>query len=67
MVTRSEVLSIVIPQRLDAIATLNLVLCLRAKWAAAKPMKIYFADRLQITGSSSASGPLQLTEDGLHC
>jgi len=67
MVTRSEVLSIVIPQRLDAIATLNLVLCLRAKGDAAKPTKIYFADRPQITGSSSVSGPLQLTEDGLHC
>ena len=67
MTTRDEVLSALIPQRLDAVATLNLVLHLRSNWDAPKPMKIYFDDRLQITGNSNAfTNPV--VEAGLvHC
>jgi hypothetical protein len=67
MSTRDDVLNSLIPQRLDAIATLNLVLRLRAGWDAPKKMSIYFDDRLQITGSSSAfTNPV--VEAGLvHC
>src|SRR6266567_9107814 len=67
MVTGNELLSIVIPQRLDAIATLNLVLRLRTKWDSPKPMKIYFADRLQITGSSSAFTNPAIEAGLVHC
>src|SRR6266567_9336444 len=67
MVTGNELLSIVIPQRLDAIATLNLVLRLRTKWDSPKPMKIYFADRLQITGSSSAFTNPVIEAGLIHC
>jgi hypothetical protein len=67
MSTREDVLAIIIPQRLDAIATLNLVLRLRRSWEAAKPMRIYFDGRLQITGNSNAfTNPV--VEAGLiHC
>jgi hypothetical protein len=67
MTTREEVLSVLIPQRLDAVATLNLVLHLRSNWDAPKSMKIYFDDRLQITGNSNAfTNPV--VEAGLvHC
>jgi hypothetical protein len=67
MATRDDVLSVLIPQRLDAVATLNLVLRLRSSWGAPKPMKIYFDDQLQITGNSNAfTNPV--VEAGLvHC
>ena len=67
MATRDEVLSQLIPQRLDAVATLNLVLRLRANWNAPRRMSIYFDDRLQITGNSDAfTNPV--VEAGLvHC
>ena len=54
MTTRDDVLNEVIPHRLDAIATLNLLTRLRMKWGAPKAMEVYFAGELQITGNSSA-------------
>ena len=54
MTTRDDVLNVVIPHRLDAIATLNLLTSLRMKWGAPKAMEVYFAGELQITGNSSA-------------
>ncbi len=67
MTTRDDVLNLVIPHRLDAIATLNLLTRLRMKWGAPKAMEVYFAGQLQITGNSSAiTNPV--VEAGLiHC
>src|SRR5690348_5766149 len=67
MTTRDEVLNTLIPHRLEAIATLNLLTSLRLKWGAPKPMEVYFRGQLQITGNSSAfANPL--VEAGLiHC
>lgn len=67
MFTRDEVLNQIIPYRLDAIAALNLVLCLRKAWDAPRPMKIYFDDRLQITGNSSAFMNPVIEAGVIHC
>ena len=54
MTTRDNVLNIVIPHRLDAIAALNLLASLRMKWGAPKAMEVYFVGQLQMTGNSRA-------------
>lgn len=65
--TRDEVLSRLIPQRLDAIATLNLALRLRSSWDAPRRMKIYFDDQLQITGNSNAFTNPVIEAGLVHC
>jgi hypothetical protein len=67
MTTRDDVLTSLIPQRLDAIATLNLVLRLRASWDAAKSMSVYFDGQLQITGNSNAFTNPVIEAGLVHC
>jgi hypothetical protein len=67
MFTRDDILTRVIPHRLEAIATLNLVLRLLGGWDSPKPMKIFFADRLKITGSSSAFTNPVIEAGIIHC
>jgi hypothetical protein len=67
MFTRDEVLDQIIPYRFDAIVALNLVLCLRKSWDAPRPMKIYFDDRLQIMGNSSAFMNPVIEAGVIHC
>ena len=67
MFTRDDVLTRIVPHRLEAIATLNLVLHLRRGWDSPKPMKIFFADRLQITGSSNAFTNPVIEAGIIHC
>ena len=67
MSTRDNILTVLIPQRLDAIDTLNPVLRLRRSWTAAKPMRVYFDDELQITGSSSAFTNPVIESGLIHC
>ena len=49
-----DLLHRIIPYRMSAVQTFNLALRLRLSWDTAKPMKIYFLDRLVIEGNSNA-------------
>jgi hypothetical protein len=46
---------------------LGLVLRLRATWDAPQTMKVYFADRLRFTGSSSAFTNPVIEAEVIHC
>jgi hypothetical protein len=65
--THDDVLNVVIPHRLGAIATLNLLSKLRMHWGEPKPMEVYFAGKLQITGTSNAFANPVIEAGLLHC
>jgi len=67
MIRREDVLNRIIPHRLDAIATLNLVTKLRMSWGDPKPMEIRFAGQPQITGNSSAFMNPVIEAGLIHC
>lgn len=67
MFTRDEVLTAIIPSRLDALATLTIVLRLRMKWDGPKPMKLYFDDELQATGTAAAFTNPVIEAGLVHC
>jgi hypothetical protein len=67
MFTHDEVLNQIIPYRLDAIEALKFVLRLRESWDTHRPMKIYFDDRLQITGNSNAFMNPVIEAGVIHC
>ena len=67
MFTRDEVLNSVIPYRLQAVAIANLLARLRQGWDSPKSMKIYFDDRLRITGNSNTLTNPVLEAGLVHC
>lgn len=68
MFDRDEVLSLVVPHRLNSVAALRLALKLSARWRGGqKPMKIYFSEQLQITGSSNAFINPVVEAGIIHC
>jgi len=65
--TRDDVLNVVIPHRLEAIATLNLLSKLRMSWGQPKPVEVYFGGKLQITGNSNAFANPVIEAGLIHC
>jgi hypothetical protein len=65
--SQEQVLSVFIPYRLDAIATLTLAVCLRSHWGKPKLMEIYFDNQLQITGNSNAFMNHVIDAGLIHC
>ena len=67
MTSRDDVLNVVLPHRLDAIATLNLLIRLRMKWKTPRPMEVRFDDQIQFTGNSSAFTNPVIEAGLIHC
>jgi hypothetical protein len=67
MTSRDDVLNIVLPHRLQAIATLNLLTRLRMRWTTPKPMEVRFDGQVQITGSSNAFANPVIEAGLIHC
>lgn len=67
MVNLDDIVNCIVPYRLEAIDAANLAARLRSSWDTQKAMKIYFDEKLTITGNSSAyTNPVM--ESGLiHC
>ena len=67
MTSRDDVLKVVLPHRLDAIATLNLLTRLRMKWKTPKPMEVRFDGQVQIIGNSNAFANPVVEAGLIHC
>jgi len=67
MVSCDDVLNVVLPHRLDAIATLNLLTRLRMKWKAPKAMEVRFDGQIEITGNSNAFANPVVEAGLIHC
>lgn len=67
MFSHDDIIKRVIPYRLQAVDAANLAVRLRSSWDAPKAMKIYFDDRLKITGNSNAFTNPVMEAGLIHC
>jgi hypothetical protein len=67
MFSRDDIINRIIPYRLQAVDAANLAARLRISWDAPKPMKIYFEEKLRITGNSNAYTNPVLESGLIHC
>lgn len=67
MFSRDDIINRIIPYRLQAVDAANLVARLGISWDAPKSMKIYFDEKLIITGNSSAYANPVLESGLIHC
>lgn len=67
MFSHNDIIKRVIPYRLQAVDAANLAVRLHSSWDAPKAMKIYFDDRLKITGNSNALTNPVMEAGLIHC
>ncbi len=67
MFTNEEIRDRIIPYRLQALDAANKAAELRQSWDTAKTMKIYFDEKLTITGNSNAYTNPVLESGLIHC
>lgn len=67
MFTNDDIINRVIPYRLQAVDVANLAVRLRISWDGPKSMKIYFDEKLRITGNSNAFTNPILEAGLIHC
>ena len=67
MFSHDDIINRIIPYRLQAIDAANLAARLGSSWDVPKPMKIYFDEKLRITGNSNAYINPVLESGLIHC
>jgi len=67
MFSHDDIIKRIIPYRLQAVEAANLAIRLRSSCDAPKAMKIYFDDRLKITGNSNAFTNPVMEAGLIHC
>jgi hypothetical protein len=67
MFSHNDIINRIIPYRLQAIDAANLAARFRNSWDAPKSMKIYFDEKLRITGNSDAYTNPVLDSGIIHC
>jgi len=67
MFSHDDIIKRDIPYRLQAVDAANLAVRLRSSWDAPMAMKIYFDDRLKITGNSNAFTNPVMEAGLIHC
>lgn len=67
MFSHDDIINRIIPYRLQAVAAANLAARLRIPWDSPKPMKIYFEEKLRVTGNSNAYTNPVLESGLIHC
>lgn len=67
MFTQDDIINRIIPYRLQAVDAANLAARLRSSWDTPKAMKIYFDEKLRITGNSNAYINPVLESGLIHC
>jgi len=67
MFSHDDIINHIIPHRLQAVDAANLAVRLRSSWDAPKSMKIYFDEKLRITGNSNAYTNPVLESGLIHC
>jgi hypothetical protein len=67
MFSLDDLINRIIPYRLQAVDAANLAARLRGSWDAPKAMKIYFDEKLRITGNSNAYTNPVLESGLIHC
>jgi hypothetical protein len=67
MFSHDDIINRIIPYRLQAVDAANIAVRLRSSWDAPKSMKIYFDEKLRITGNSNAFTNPVLEAGLIHC
>jgi hypothetical protein len=67
MFSQDDIINRIIPYRLQAVDAANSAARLRSSWDAPKAMKIYFDEKLRITGNSNAYTNPVLESGLIHC
>jgi hypothetical protein len=67
MFSHDDLINLIIPYRLQAVDAANSAARLRSSWDAPKSMKIYFDEKLRITGNSNAYTNPVLESGLIHC
>lgn len=67
MFSHDDIINRIIPYRLQAVDAANLAARLLRSWDAPKSMKIYFDEKLRITGNSNAYTNPVLESGLIHC
>jgi len=67
MFSKDDIISRIIPYRLQAVDVANFAAKLQNSWDAPKAMKIYFDEKLTITGNSNAYTNPVLESGLIHC
>lgn len=67
MFSHDDIFNRIIPYRLQAVDAANLAVRLRSHWDTPKTMKIYFDEKLRITGNSNAFTNPALEAGLIHC
>ena len=67
MFDHDDIINRIIPYRLQAIDAANLAVQLQSSWDVPKSMKIYFDEKLRITGNSNAYTNPVLESGLIHC
>ena len=67
MFSHDDIINRIIPYRLQAVDAANSAARLRSSWDSPKAMKIYFDEKLRITGNSNAYTNPVLESGLIHC